>query len=171
MHQPTLFLMFGYPGAGKTTVAQLVAKITGATHLSSDTLRIELFPDPTYSQAEHDAVYAELNKRTEELLQAGKSVIYDANLNRYDHRAEKYDMCERTGARPIVLWIQTPRELARNRAVMRGHHHLVPKDETFETMFDRVTSVIEEPRADEPVRALDGTKVDEPSVAAVLGGL
>jgi predicted kinase len=171
MSTPMLFLMFGYPGAGKTTVANMVAKITGAVHLSSDLIRLELFPQPTYSQAEHDAVYTELNKRAQDLLQAGKSVIYDANLNRYSHRAEKYDMCERTSARPIVLWVQTSRELARNRAVMRGHHHLVPKDETFETMFDRVSSVIEEPRAEEPVRIVDGTHVDESSVATLLEGL
>lgn len=164
-------MMFGYPGAGKTTTAKIINDLTGAEHLSSDVLRLELFPNPTYTQEEHDAVYAELDKRAEELLRQGKSVIYDANLNRYKHRLEKYEMCERTKSRPILFWVQAERELARDRAVLRGHHHLVPKDETFESMFDRVTSVIEEPQEDEPLYIVDGTRLHKHDVAEILARL
>ncbi len=168
MQKPTLFMMFGYPGAGKTTTAQIISNLAGAEYLSSDALRLELFPRPTYSQAEHDAVYAELDKQAEKLLGQGKSVVYDANLNRYKHRLEKYELCERVGARPLLLWIQAPRELARERAVLRGHHHLVPKDETFESMFDRVAGSIEEPRSNEQVVKLNGTHVSPEIVAEFL---
>jgi len=161
-------MMFGYPGAGKTTTAKLIAELTGATHLSSDEIRIELFPKPIYTQEEHDTVYTTLNQRAEELLAAGRSVVYDANLNRYAHRAEKYELCERTNAKPILIWVQTSRELARKRAVIRGHQHLVPKDETFETMFDRVSGVIEEPREDEPLYVVQGTELDKDAVAEIL---
>ena len=163
--------MFGYPGAGKTSAAKIIHELTGAEHLSSDEIRLELFPKPTYTQEEHDSVYATLNKKTEELLRAGKSVIYDANLNRYKHRLEKYDMCERTDAKPVLLWVQAPRELARDRAVMRGHHHLVPEDETFESMFERVTSVIEEPREDEPLYTVSGDPLDKSAVAELIDRL
>lgn len=171
MSQPTLFLMFGYPGAGKTTAAKIIAEHTGAIHLSSDVLRLELFPKPTYTQEEHDTVYSELDKLTEKLLSEGKSVIYDANLNRYQHRAEKYAMCERTGAKPALLWLQTSKELARERAVLRGHHHLVPQDETFESMFHRVSGTLEEPREDEPLYTLDGTHLDKNALLEILDRL
>jgi predicted kinase len=171
MQKPTLFMMFGYPGAGKTTTARIIQKLTGAEHLSSDVLRLELFPNPTYSPEEHSAVYSELNKRAEALLREGKSVIYDANLNRYEHRLEKYLMAEDAKARTVLFWVQAPRELARERAVLRGHHHLVPKDETFESMFDRVSSVIEEPREDEPLYTIDGTHLDEHAVSEILARL
>lgn len=171
MNQPTLFMMFGYPGAGKTTTAKIIHELTGAEHLASDVIRLEMFPKPTYNQAEHDALYAELDKRTEELLKAGKSVIYDANLNRYVHRLEKYALCDRTKARAILLWVQAPKDLARERAVLRGHHHLVPQDETFESMFDRVSNTLEEPREDEPLYTLDGTTLDKNVVAEILDRL
>lgn len=171
MNQPKLFMMFGYPGAGKTTTAEALQEMTGAEHLSSDLLRLELFPHPTYTQDEHDAVYKELDKRAEELLKQGKSVIYDANLNRYKHRLEKYEMCDRTGAKPVLLWVQAPKELARERAVMRGHHHLVPKDETFESMFDRVTSVIEEPQEDEPLYTINGNPLNRNEISELLARL
>ena len=34
MQKPTLFMMFGYPGAGKTTTAEIINELTGAEHLS-----------------------------------------------------------------------------------------------------------------------------------------
>jgi predicted kinase len=168
MKQPTLFMMFGYPGAGKTTTAKIIQELSGAEHLSSDDIRLELFPEPTYTQEEHDKVYSTLDKRAEDLLAQGRSVIYDANLNRYIHRLEKYEMCQRTGAMAVLLWVQASRDLARNRAVMRGHHHLVPKDETFETMFDRITGLMEEPREDEPLYTIDGTNLNKQAVTEIL---
>jgi predicted kinase len=168
MGQPMLYLMAGYPGSGKTTAARLLAEITGATHLSSDTLRLELFPNPVFTEEEHQAVYRELDARTEHLLSQGQGVIYDANLNRHRHRAEKYQLAQKTNARPLVLWMQAPRDLARERAVIRGHRHLVPKDETFESMFDRVANTIEEPRPEEPVIKLDGRHVTTGSIQTAL---
>jgi len=171
MNQPTLFMMFGYPGAGKTTVAKLISQLTGAAHLSSDEVRMELFPNPSYTQAEHDMVYTTLNTRAEELLKEGKSVVYDANLNRLIHRIEKYTLCQRVGARSVLFWIQAPRELAKERAVMRGHHHLVPQDETFESMFERVANAIEEPGEDEPVYVIDGAQINESALREILDRL
>ena len=171
MKRPTLFMMFGYPGAGKTTTAKMVQELTGAEHLASDVIRLEMFPEPTYSQDEHDALYAELDKRTAALLAADKSVIYDANLNRYLHRLEKYALCDKTKARAVLLWVQAPKDLARERAVLRGHHHLVPKDETFESMFDRVSGTLEEPREDEPLYTLDGANLHKAAVLEILDRL
>lgn len=168
MQQPTLFLMFGYPGAGKTTAAKLISQLTGAVRLSSDELRLELFPKPTYTEAEHAAVYKALDERVEELLKEGKSVIYDANLNRYVHRAEKYAISKKTGVRVVLIWVKVPRGFSKERAVIRGHHHLVPEDETFESMFERVADTLEEPNTDEPVYTLNGTYLTEDTVSELL---
>jgi predicted kinase len=171
MGKHTLYLMLGYPGAGKTTIAKHIHELTGAVHLSSDELRLELFPQPTYSQEEHAAVYKALDQKTEALLAQGKSVIYDANLNRYQHRAEKYDICKKTGAKAVVIWVQVPKQFARERAVLRGHRHLVPQDETFESMFDRIAHTIEEPKTDEHVVTIEGVDVTANKVAATLAKL
>jgi predicted kinase len=168
MQQPTLFLMFGYPGAGKTTAAKLISELTGATRLSSDDLRIELFPKPTYTEAEHSTVYKTLDQRVEQLLSEGKSVVYDANLNRYVHRAEKYAIAKKTNVRPVLIWVKVPRDFSKERAVIRGHHHLVPEDETFESMFERVANTLEEPSSDEPVYTLNGTYLTPDTISEML---
>lgn len=171
MSKPILFLMFGYPGAGKSTAAKIIQKHIAAEYLSSDLVRIELFPSPTYTQKEHDTVYATLDKRAEAFLKAGKSVIYDGNLNRYEHRLEKYALCEASDARPVLLWIRTPKGIARNRAVLRGHRHLVPQNETFDSMFERVSKAMEEPREDEPVYTIDGVELEENDFIELLDRL
>jgi predicted kinase len=166
--KPVLYLMFGYPGAGKTTAAKALHELTRAHHLSSDKVRIELYPNPQFTQQEHDELYNELNLRTQNLLKAGKSVIYDANLNRYKHRQEKYQICQQLDATPILLWVQTPRDLAKARAVHETRAHLVPNLETPHSMFDRIADLIEEPGPNEPYIVLDGTKITNKYIISKL---
>lgn len=164
-----LYLMLGYPGAGKTTAAKIIHELTGAVHISSDILRVKMFPHPDFSQTEHNHLYRVLDERVTEALNAGQDAIYDANLNRHRHRIEKYQICEATGAEPVLLWVQTPKELAKTRAVDHSRGHLVPKEEAPHDMFERIARVIEEPKADEPYIVLDGTKITHDYVKEQLG--
>lgn len=169
MNTPTLFLMLGYPGAGKTTAAEHIARLTGAVLLTSDKIRLELFPKPTFSAEEHAKLYAAIDQRTEQLLKGGSSVIYDANLNRYEHRKEKYNICSRTGAKPILVWRQTPRSIAKIRATDESRNHLVPTNETSDHMFERIAAIIEPPHADENVVVLTGEDITEYDIKTALG--
>lgn len=166
--RPTLYMMMGYPGAGKTTIAGMIAEQTGAVLLSSDVVRMELFPEPTFGQAEHDQLYTALDNKTLELLQSDQSVIYDANLNRYQHRQEKYDICARTGATPVLVWVRTAKDVSKERAVHDSRSHLVPQNETAEAMFDRIAHIIEEPAKDEPVVQIVGEDVTPEIIKAKL---
>ncbi len=166
--QPTLYLMLGYPGAGKTTAAEVIQKLTSAVHLSSDALRTSMFDTPVFNQAEHDKLYSEIDRQTEAILSKGKSVIYDANLNRLEHRLEKYEICKRTGAQSRLIWVQTPKDIAKLRATEISRQHLVPKDETLSEMFDRIANIIEVPGTNEPFIPIDGTKVTPMYIAQTL---
>ncbi len=168
MHQPILYLMFGYPGAGKTTASKIIHEITGAIHLSSDQTRFEMFPSPAFSQKEHDMLYHNLDKETELLLQQGKNVIYDANLNRLQHRQDKYEICQRIGAKPVLIWIKTPRDEAKQRASHLSRQHLWPPNETSDQLFERIANLIELPTADEKYIEIDGTKLDKENIKKVL---
>lgn len=161
-------MMLGYPGAGKTTTAKAIAELTGAEHISSDIIRTEMFTQPTFSQEEHDKLYAELDRRTEAALAEGKDVIYDANLNRLVHRQEKYDICKRTNAKSLLLWVKTPREIAKTRAVHDSRQHLWPKGEAPHDMFERIAKVIEEPDQHESFIEVDGTKVSPAYIAELF---
>lgn len=165
---PKLYLMMGYPGAGKTTAAEVIQQITDAVHLSSDKMRLEVAPKPVFSATEHDQLYTKLNQSTEELLAEGKDVIYDANLNRRQHRQEKYDIARRTGAEPVLVWVQTEKTLAKTRALDEKRSHLVPRDETADEMWERIATIIEPPQADEHPVIVDGTKISPDYIRSVL---
>lgn len=169
MSKPTLYLMAGYPGAGKTTVATMISELTGAVHISSDQTRFFLFPAPTFSQEEHDKLYEALDAKTRKLLEEGKSVIYDANLNRYEHRQQKYKICEEVDATAKLVWVQTPRLVARQRATGKDRLHYAPKEETLESLFDRIADVIEPPKNDESPIIIDGTHTNPDIIKQALG--
>lgn len=170
MMKPTLFLMLGYPGAGKTTVSELIAQQSRAVHLSSDKFRLHMFPKPDFGQPEHDAVYGALDYMTELFLAHGLSVIYDANLNRYRHRKDKYDICERAGASAVLLWLQTPHDLAKQRATELGMNDPArrPYGNLDKGVFDRLAREIEPPHDDERVIKIDGHAVTPDMIANAL---
>lgn len=170
MTKPILYMMMGLPGAGKTTIAQHIADLTGATLLSSDVVRREMFSKSSFSQSEHDELYTELDKRMTELLRAGQSVVYDANLNRRTHRDEKRQLADELGVTAQLVWVQTPEEMARQRRVdHEPQHDLIPAHETPGQMFDRIAQAIEEPTSDESAIVIDGRDVSTDDIRRSLG--
>lgn len=168
MKQPALYLMIGYPGAGKTTVARWVAKETGAEHLWADVERHKMFGTPTHSETESRRLYDELNRRAEALLARGKSVVFDTNFNHYRDRQLLRDVASRNGADTIIVWVATPAGTARERAV---HANIVRNgyDFTMTTeQFEAITDKLESPREDEKVIKIDGTKLDANEVMRLL---
>jgi predicted kinase len=169
MKQPALYLLLGYPGAGKTTVSRELAKITGAEHIWADRERRTMFDEPTHSQTENAALYAQLNQRTGELLGAGKSVIFDTNFNYYKDREHLRSVARRFGAQTVLIWLTTPKEIAEHRAV----HDSEDKDTrvlgsmTHED-FRRIASHLEPPRPDEHPIKIDGTDFDPTTLHEIL---
>src|ERR1700740_2189499 len=108
MNKPRLYLFVGYSGAGKTTIAQALEEMTGAIHLWADSERHKLFAEPTHSHDESTELYKRLNEQAEELLKAGKSVIFDTNFNFHKDREHLQQIAKRVGAEAIIIWVTTP---------------------------------------------------------------
>jgi predicted kinase len=166
--QPTLYLMMGLPGAGKTTAAKVIESLTGAIRLSSDEQRLKLWPEPAFSEEEHQKLYDYLDKKTELLLKEGKSVIYDANLNRKIHRQQKYDIVQRTDARCVLCLIKTDEQLAYQRAVIEADGQETRVFGNLDApVFNRLKDEIEWPHGESYVE-LDGTKITPEYVTEIL---
>lgn len=166
----TLFLMVGYPGAGKTTTSRIIHKLTGAVHLWADHERSKMFKNPTHSHEENLKLYDALNKRTQELLHEGKSVIFDTNFNFYKDRERLRKIAAKEGAKTVLVWMTTPKDVARERAVnhpLTGEHHRVFGNMTLAD-FERIAGNLEEPRPEEHPIKLKGIGLTEEAIARAL---
>ena len=78
MNRPSLILLCGIPGSGKTTYAKNYIKLNNNTvHLSSDAIRKELYGDENI-QGNPGDVFSLMQKRAIEALNNGHDVIYDS---------------------------------------------------------------------------------------------
>lgn len=160
--------MLGYPGAGKTTVAQLIAEETGAAHIWSDLERHKMFDEPTHTKTESRQLYDNLNQQAEKLLAGGRSVIFDTSFNHRHDRDLLREIAARYEAETIVIWLTTPVDVARRRAV---HAEVVRNGYDFSMtpeQFERIASHLETPGKDEKVIKIDGVKLDREALKELL---
>jgi predicted kinase len=83
-----IVIVCGLPGVGKTTLSRELAPIINAIILSTDKIRKELIPSPTYSWQERRLVYDVLVLLAKYLHNAGVNCILDATFNTENSRKE-----------------------------------------------------------------------------------
>src|SRR4029077_14838300 len=100
--RPSVVVMVGLPGSGKSFLARALAKRTPVVVLDSDAMRLVLFAEPRHTKREHARLFPALHVVMERLLARGHSVIVDAtNLKEWSRRPY-YKIAEKYGA-PVVL--------------------------------------------------------------------
>lgn len=123
MNRPSLILLVGVPGSGKTTYAKnyIPNYPKHSIHLSSDLIRKELYGDESI-QGNPAEVFSLMQKRAVEALNNGYDVLYDAtNVTRKD-RASIIGICPKFAKiEAHIIWapIETciERDAARERTV------------------------------------------------------
>ena len=147
-----LVMMLGVPGSGKSAFARQLAEALDFDRVSTDAIRTELFGEPmphtphTSDQPNPETeakftvpTFNELNRRAETSLLAGRSVIRD----HMHHRSHWRDgigqhQADLVGALPVVVWIETPYEIAHQRGMNRAKS----ADTRTETDAERMWSTI-----------------------------
>lgn len=122
MDRPTLILLVGIPGSGKTYYAKKYIKEHPSTiHLSSDKIREELWGNEA-TQGDNNKVFSLMQSRAIEALNNGLSVLYDAtNVTRKD-RSCIIALCPKfVKIECHIIWAQIEtcieRDAARERTV------------------------------------------------------
>lgn len=114
-----LVVVCGLPGAGKTTVAERISDRSDARILRTDVIRKELFSDPTYTEAETEAVYAELLERAREAVLDGRSVVLDATFAKRQFREDARELAERVANRFELVKVECDESVVRERIERR----------------------------------------------------
>lgn len=84
----TVILICGLPGTGKTTIAENLGKKINAQVLSTDKIRKEIIPQPTYSSKEKFLVYNVMLVIAKYLNKAGLSCVLDATFSQQKFREQ-----------------------------------------------------------------------------------
>jgi predicted kinase len=165
MSQPTLYLLVGYPGAGKTTVARLIHEVTGAKHIWADQERQAMFGQPNLDEQQIQQFYDQLNRETEQLLADGESVVFDTNFNFRKDRDYLRSLAAKHDARTVLIWLITPVEIARLRAVEDSYGKSTRVWGNMSVNdFEHLSNRLEAPQPDEHAVEINGADVDKTQV-------
>lgn len=123
---PTLTLMVGLPGAGKTTLAKQLEEETGAVRFTPDEWHLFLFGDDFHDpqqhqlhDSRHDRVEALMWSLGKKLLEKGVSVILDYGFWAKEQREEKYREAVALGAKFQIRYVHAPLEELCRRLELR----------------------------------------------------
>ena len=175
--EPGVMAVGGLIGAGKTTLAEALARRTSAVPISADAtrksmagLRHEEPAAPAHYGTEFtDRVHNEVLQRAELALQSGRSVILDTTFRSARLRHAARALAERFRARFVLAECQAPEAVLRERLRQRAG----AVSDAQEELLPRVMAEYEPVRelgADQHVR-VDTTQPLAASVTAVLQAL
>jgi len=127
--EPPFIVVSGLPGTGKSFFCRKLAERLSFLILASDTSRKILFASPQYKESENKRLFSACHVLIEELLQKGIPVIFDATNLVEHHREYLYRAAERAKAKLILVWVEAPTEVVRQRLLAR-EKTAMPQDDS-----------------------------------------
>jgi len=115
MVRPPLIVVSGLPGSGKSYFCRKLRERLPFPIVESDALRKVLFPSPNHSAEESNRLFQACHLLIEELLKRGIPLIFDATNLIERHRERLYHIADRIGAKLIIVRVEAPPEVVRQR--------------------------------------------------------
>ena len=147
----SLFLVCGWPFAGKTTLERALLQRFALARVDVDDTKRELFgqtvEDAQLSHADWSQIYAKTDDQIRRHLGAGRSVV-DASRNfRREERTLARQIAAANHANPVTIFVDTPEEIVRRRLlenrISRVRHDVSDQE------FEDLVRGMEPPTADE----------------------
>jgi predicted kinase len=118
---PALVVVSGLPGTGKTYFSKKLSDRLLFVTLESDVLRRILNPIPDHSKSESARLFSAIHLICERLLKEGRSVIVDATNLTEKHRQYFYDISDRLGVKLILVHVEAPASIVKDRLDKRAN--------------------------------------------------
>lgn len=137
-----LYIMCGLAFSGKSTLARRIAESTGSKLIAFDKLWVEKEKEQPISKDSEGWRFVRKVAQEEiaKILKEGLSVVYDDNNVRFEHREEIREIGRGLGADPVVIYLNTPMDLIKERERVNkttGERHEV-EPENFQTVVEQL---------------------------------
>ena len=116
---PALIVVSGLPGSGKSYFSRRLAERLPLPIVESDAMRQVLAPKPSYSPGESERLFRACHALIGDLLRKGISLIFDATNLIERHREQLYRIADSADAKLIIVRLEAPPELVRQRLERR----------------------------------------------------
>jgi len=116
---PTLFVMLGVPGSGRTYTARHLSQSVDGFHLQSDEWREELFDKPERFTSQDGVVERVTSLLLQKIMDLRLNVVIDGDNNRRAIRQRFRTLARKNGYEIVTIWVQTDVDSAFGRAAKR----------------------------------------------------
>lgn len=174
---PIMILTHGLSGCGKSHIALSLAEQSDGHSLiriRSDVERKRLYAgetDPTvlYGREAGRRTFQTLEKQASAIIQAGFTPIVDATFLGSGHRKHFLDLAHELGARLVIVDVQTPQTVLRDRILARLNQGSDPSDADLEVLDAQIRhrDPLQAHEADQII-PVDGVKPDIPAILMAL---
>jgi predicted kinase len=138
---PTLFILVGLPGSGKSTFARRLAPPIDAVILESDVMRRAVFGGPVQGNSESKRLFRAIQAAVLQLLLDKRSVIVDATNLRETHRRPYAGIASTANARLQVVHLTAPEHVILERLAGRRE---TPNPLDNSTAYEAVYAMLEQ---------------------------
>jgi len=142
--KPALVIVSGLPGTGKSYFSRKLAERLPFAILDTDGLRKVLFPAPKYTAGESYRLFQACHLLIEQLLRKGIRVILDATNLVERHRERLYHIADQIGAKLIIVRVEAPPEVVRQRLEERvGGMNLGDHSDADWTVYEKMGPTVQ----------------------------
>jgi predicted kinase len=113
--EPTLIVVSGLPGTGKSYFSKRLAERMPFLVLESDALRKALFSPPSYSPRESAQLFQTIHRLVRDLLKKGIPLILDATNLSERFREQLYNIADQLGVKLVLVCVEAPPEVVYRR--------------------------------------------------------
>lgn len=155
--KPTIYLICGFLGAGKTTYSQKLAVTTNSVHLNPDEWCMKLFSKTEYETNWDDCFKYTVNhlwQKANEYALQNKNVIFDMGFWDKKDRQTAYKKACNMGFQPVFCYVYAPDDILMKRISQRKG---VIAENNLKN-FSNLKNLFEEPGEDEFYILVDNSK-------------
>ncbi len=142
MAEPSFIAVSGLPGTGKSYICSKLAERLSSLVLESDSLRKTLFPKPDYSRQESSYLFRAIHTLIGSLLKKGIPIILDATNLSERYREHLYSIADRLNVRLILVRVEAPPEVVRERLKNRQEDPKAKSDADW-TVYQRMKDTVQ----------------------------